>query len=341
VLAMVILNNSNMKPIYTKSTVILVALLVGVAQLSLARLIEHHHLHHHHDLQDDTHNDGTQTDDHLTDTQRRPLLIDPQRKPLLVDPQRKPLLLDPQRKPLLPDPHRKPYLADSSSDNQDLDSFTTTKPLASVVVHRNKRRDLGMLALKAILLGPLIGLTIKAALIRGLIWAVLAYGLHLVFPALLSSLGLGTGLVGFARQLKPNYNQMLVSYFVNLIQTLPASMGGISGQYRQLIVPVVESIRAIPEGHCRYRAVCETASQLIRNSRSMSTSLQRISATIYMNFGNDYSRAWLDGIVQSDCAEKYAQCTTSPFSMVAARLAQTIGASPWAANSAERIQTVQ
>lgn len=209
------------------------------------------------------------------------------------------------------------------ASNRDLDSFTT--PTAVIRFHHNKRRDLGMLALKAIILGPLIGLTLKAALFRGLLWALIAYGLHLFFPALLSTLGLGTGLVGFARQLRPDYNKMLMAYIVNLVQTLPTSVSGISGQYRQLVAPVVESIRSIPEGHCRYRAVCETASQLIRQARSMSTSLQRISATVYMNFGTDYAKAWLDGIVQSDCAAKYSQCTTSPFSMVAARLAQSIG----------------
>lgn len=182
---------------------------------------------------------------------------------------------------------------------------------------KSQRRDLGLLALKVILLGPLIGLTIKAALVRGLIWALLAYGLHLFFPALLSSLGLGSGLVGFARQLRPDYGQMAAAYFVNLVRTLP-------GQYNHVIAPIVDSIRAIPEGHCRYRAVCETASHLIRNARTMSTSLQRISATVFMNFGTDYSKAWLDGIVQSDCAAKYSQCAESPFSMVAARLAQTI-----------------
>lgn len=181
----------------------------------------------------------------------------------------------------------------------------------------SQQRGLGMLAIKAILLGPLIGLTLKAALVRGIIWALLAYGMHLFFPAVLSSLGLGTGLVGFARQIRPDYSHILATYFLNLIQTLPS-------QYNHIISPIVESIRSIPEGHCRYRAVCETASHLIKNVRSMSSSLQRISATVYMNFGTDYSKAWLDGIVQSDCAVKYQQCTTSPFSMIAARLAQTL-----------------
>lgn len=190
-------------------------------------------------------------------------------------------------------------------------------PARALIRHKSQSRVLGLLAVKALLLGPLIGLTIKAALIRGIIWAVLAYGLHLFFPALLNSLGLGTGLVGFARQLRPDYGQIAAAYFLNLIQTLP-------GQYNHMIAPIVESIRAIPEGHCRYRAVCETATHLIRNVRSMSSTLQRVSATVYMNFGTDYSKAWLDGIVQNDCALKYHQCATSPFSMVAARLAQTI-----------------
>lgn len=190
---------------------------------------------------------------------------------------------------------------------------------------QSQKRDLGMIAIKALLLGPLIGLTIKAALVRGLVWALVAYGLHLFFPALLSSLGLGSGLVGFARQLRPDYSQVLANYLGNLQLPMPNSLSQVTKQYRQVLGPLVESIRSIPEGHCRYRAVCETASHLVRQARSVSTTLQRISATVYMNFGTDYSKAWLDGIVQSDCAAKYAQCQASPFSMVAARLAQSLG----------------
>lgn len=196
----------------------------------------------------------------------------------------------------------------------------------TVLVGQNKARDLGLLTIKAIILGPLIGLTLKAALIRGLFWAVTAYATHLFFPSLLSSLGLGTGLVGFARQLQPDYGQMLMPHLINIQHSLPHSFGRLAGQYRQILMPVIESIRSIPEGHCRFRAVCESATYLIRNAQSMSTSLQRISATVYLNFGTDYSKAWLDGIVQSDCAAKYSQCAISPFSMVATRLAQAIGA---------------
>lgn len=196
----------------------------------------------------------------------------------------------------------------------------------TTVVGKNKARTLELLALKAIILGPLIGLTIKAALIRGIIYALGAYALHLFAPALLGSLGLGTGLVGFARQLQPNYQQMLAPQLHRLQATLPHSFTRLASQYQQVLAPIIESIRSIPEGHCRYRAVCETSYQLIRNARSMSNTLQRISATVYSNFGSDYSKAWLDGIVQSDCAAKYPQCNSSPFSMVAARLAQALGA---------------
>lgn len=202
-----------------------------------------------------------------------------------------------------------------------------TRALSTRSKLQSQRRDLGLLALKAILLGPLIGLTIKAAFIRGLIWAVLAYGVHLFFPSLLSALGLGSGLVGFARQLQPDYSHLVAGYLSNIRHIgMPNSFTQMARQYQQVFSPVVESIRSIPEGHCRYRAVCETASHLARQARSMSTTLQRISATVYMNFGTDYSKAWLDGVVQSDCAAKYAQCQGSPFSMVAAKLAQTLGA---------------
>ena len=198
----------------------------------------------------------------------------------------------------------------------------------TILVSQNKARDLGLLAVKAIILGPLIGLTLKAALIRGLFWAVGAYLLHLFFPALLSTLGLGTGLVGFARQLQPDYMQMLLPQLANLPSTLhhslPGSLSKLTSQYALLMQPLIEALGSIPEGHCRYRAVCETASHLIRNTQSMSTSLQRLSASVYLNFGTEYSKAWLDGIVQSDCAAKYAQCPSSPFAMLANRLAEAL-----------------
>lgn len=199
---------------------------------------------------------------------------------------------------------------------------------------RNQARflGLGLLTIKALVLGPLIGLTIKAALIRGLMWAIGAYLLHLFFPALLSALGLGTGLVGFARSLQPNYAQMILPHLANipsnLQNSLPTSVNHFVKQYSRVLQPVVESIRSIPEGHCRFRAVCETANYIIRNTQFMSRSLQRISATIYLNFGTEYSKAWLDGIVQSDCSLRYSQCPQSPFSMVASELAEAFRPRP-------------
>lgn len=200
------------------------------------------------------------------------------------------------------------------------------------LVSQNTRRDLGLIAFKAIVLGPLIGLTIKAALLRGLIWALGAYVVHLFFPSLLAALGLGSGLVGFARQMQPDYMAMLLPQLAhlpsNLHSSLPnslaASLTRMASQYMRLFQPVVESIRSIPEGHCRFRAVCETAGYLVRNTQLVSQSLQRLSATVYLNFGTDYSKAWLDGVVQSDCAVKYAQCPTSPLSMVATKLAEAM-----------------
>lgn len=212
------------------------------------------------------------------------------------------------------------------------DNRTFIIPASSRAASRPRFLGLGLLTIKALVLGPLIGLTIKAALIRGLMWAIGAYLLHLFFPSLLSALGLGTGLVGFARSLQPNYSQMLLPHLANIpanLQTvLPQSMNHLVTQYARVLQPVVESIRSIPEGHCRYRAVCETATYLIRNTQFMSRSLQRISATVYLNFGTEYSKAWLDGIVESDCAVRYVQCETSPFSMVASQLAEAFRPRP-------------
>lgn len=92
---------------------------------------------------------------------------------------------------------------DGGDDSRALD---TTRP-----------RDLGlMFALKALILGPLIGLTLGKALLRGLIWALLAYAVHLFVPGILSVVGLGSGLVGFARQMRPDYAQMIVHTLINL-----------------------------------------------------------------------------------------------------------------------------
>lgn len=97
----------------------------------------------------------------------------------------------------------------------------------TVIVLQNKARDLGLLTLKAIILGPLIGLTLKAALIRGLLWAVGAYFMHLFFPSLLSTLGLGTGLVGFARHAQqPDYTQMIIRAAIAYLDSTSNISGG-------------------------------------------------------------------------------------------------------------------
>lgn len=223
--------------------------------------------------------------------------------------------------PFKPDADDVKFVSDIFGNKMKLENNRT------ILVAQNKARDLGLLTLKAILLGPLIGLTIKAALIRGLFWAVGAYLLHLFFPGVLGALGLGTGLVGFARQLQPDYTQMLMPHLIDLQNSLPSPIRGLIGQYKQVFQPVVEAIRSIPDGHCRFRAVCETANYLVRNTRFISTSLQRLSATVYLNFGTEYSKAWLDGVVQSDCALKYAQCTSSPFSMIANRVGEALRSS--------------
>lgn len=85
---------------------------------------------------------------------------------------------------------------------------------SSVQVHPSKAREL--FTLKALILGPLIGLTLGKALLRGLLWAIVAYAMHLFFPGILSVLGLGTGLVGFARQMRPDYAQLIVHTLINL-----------------------------------------------------------------------------------------------------------------------------
>lgn len=199
---------------------------------------------------------------------------------------------------------------------------------STVLMSQNKGRDLGWLTIKALLLAPLIGLTLKSALIKGFLWSLLMYGLHLIVPGLLTTLGLGSGLVGFARQLRPDYAQLMLAHLSSLPdgiqQTLPPSIRRLTAQYGQIFQPVVGSIQSIPEGHCRFRAVCETASYLIRHTQFMSNSLQRLSATVYLNFGTEYSKAWLDGIVNSDCALKYSQCPESPVSMVASKLAEAV-----------------
>lgn len=205
------------------------------------------------------------------------------------------------------------YFGDIVKLNADRTSIVS-KPTARV----------GLLTLKALILGPLIGITIKGAIIRGLVWAIGAYFVHLFFPALLSSLGLGSGLVGFARQLQPDYINILLPQLINMPETvgrtLPQPVQRMYWQYARALMPVIEYIRQIPEGACRYRAVCELSSLVSQNARRFGTTLKRLSATIYVNFGTDYSKAWLDGIVKSNCAAKYAQCVESPLATITTRL---------------------
>lgn len=197
----------------------------------------------------------------------------------------------------------------------------------TIVGHKSQAR-FGPLTITALILGPIVGITLKHALIRGLIWAVGAWLLHLFFPSLLSSLGLGTGLVGMRQATRPEYLAMILPQLLNIPQTLssrlPGPMRRIYAQYMQAMLPVVDYIRSIPEGPCRHRAVCELGSLIAQQSKLYNSTLRKISATIYINFGTDYSKAWLDGIVNSNCAAKYAMCSESPLAAVTTHLHQVL-----------------
>lgn len=89
---------------------------------------------------------------------------------------------------------------DDGDDDDDDDDVIPVKSNKSTALAPSSARFIGLktflFTIKALILGSLIGLTIKDALIRGLLWALTLYVKHLLFPNILGPL-LGTGLLGF------------------------------------------------------------------------------------------------------------------------------------------------
>jgi len=69
----------------------------------------------------------------------------------------------------------------------------------------------------------------------------------------------------------------------------------------------------IPEPECRYRAVCETATYIATKIPAVNEWAKKVSGAFFLNLANPYSKAWINGMMQIDCATTYDKCYESPF----------------------------
>jgi len=69
----------------------------------------------------------------------------------------------------------------------------------------------------------------------------------------------------------------------------------------------------IPEPECRYRAVCETATYIATKIPAINEWAKKVSGAFFLNLANPYSKAWINGMMQIDCATTYELCYESPF----------------------------
>jgi hypothetical protein len=69
----------------------------------------------------------------------------------------------------------------------------------------------------------------------------------------------------------------------------------------------------IPNSECRYRAVCETATYIATKLPTINEWAKKVSGAFFLNLANPYSKAWINGMMQIDCATTYVYCEVSPF----------------------------
>jgi len=69
----------------------------------------------------------------------------------------------------------------------------------------------------------------------------------------------------------------------------------------------------IPEAECRYRAVCEAATYVAVKVPVINEWAKKVSGAFFLNLANPYSKAWINGMMQIDCALTYARCSDSPY----------------------------
>lgn len=72
----------------------------------------------------------------------------------------------------------------------------------------------------------------------------------------------------------------------------------------------------IPEPECRYRAVCETATYIATKMPTVNEFAKKVSGAFFLNLANPYSKAWINGMMQIDCATTYDKCYESPFKTI-------------------------
>ena len=72
----------------------------------------------------------------------------------------------------------------------------------------------------------------------------------------------------------------------------------------------------IPDTECRYRAVCETATYIATKIPAVNEWAKKVSGAFFLNLANPYSKAWINGMMQIDCATTYYMCEESPFKTI-------------------------
>lgn len=137
-------------------------------------------------------------------------------------------------------------------------------------------------------------LSIKTAFTIGILYSVGIWLLVTRFPQLLDPFGLRTGLIN-VRSVPSTFDFEAMS---EIVRMLPEKL---------------MAYLDIPEEECRYRAVCESATYIATKIPLINDWVKKISGALFLNIANPYSRAWINGMMQTDCTITYAVCKESPF----------------------------
>jgi len=144
----------------------------------------------------------------------------------------------------------------------------------------------------------LVSQSAATAFTIGILYSVSVWLLSILFPKLFAAIGLNNGLVSLRSARSPLMPEIDFEAIAETVKMLPEKL---------------MAYLNIPEEECRYRAVCESATFIVTKIPLINDWVKKMSGALFLNIANPYSKAWINGMMQTDCAIPYAKCKESPF----------------------------
>ncbi len=187
----------------------------------------------------------------------------------------------------------------SANNSSNIESIMSSAEKSGIaVVYNRNGRTLPFLFNP--LSAMMTSMTVPTALKLGLVYMTTVWLLSTFFPQVLTVLNLSNGLL-LARSTR-------TTSFDFDYETVVTSLYMVSEKLSNYL--------HIPEAECRYRAVCETSTFIAKKIPLINEWAKKVSGAFFLNLANPYSRAWINGMMQIDCATTYSQCYESPYKTI-------------------------